>query len=571
MRRLPCLLLCCLALLAAPVPAPAQPTQGGQRFVSIAFHDVVDDARDLEGDAITTDHLIAFFEWLRADGWNPIRLDDLDAARAGHRPLPPKAILVSFDDGYLSLYTRVWPLIRAYRIPIVAALVGSWMAPLPGGTVRYGDLRLPREKFISWPQVREMARSELVEFASHSHDLHRGILANPQGSQMPAASTALYTPGLGYEDDTATRTRLRTDLQASRAQFERELGRAPRAIVWPFGRYSALAAEVAHELGFEFALTLDPRPASSAEPIQIARFLPDDNPTPAVLAAALRFDDPLPSARRWICLDPAHSWDADPARANERLGDAIERVRALGATAVVLDMLQSRADGSIAAWFPTPHLPLAGDWLSRLSWQLQTRAGVDVYLRLPSRAPAIGVSLAALADEAARMVPMAGLLIDEPGLLIVDDAQEPDAGAPWTLRLRRAAARPAEQGLATEAALAAFNAAARRRPGLRLALLDRRSEAPLLPSTLADLTLYVRAVDAPSTGPLLPPLARRRVGLWYEAAAAPEAATLTRAMRGFQQRGGTAFGWCPDDLPAGQPEPARVAPAFSASTFPLKP
>ena len=33
------------------------------------------------------------------------------------RPLPDKAILITFDDGYKSLYTRVFPLLKVYRYP----------------------------------------------------------------------------------------------------------------------------------------------------------------------------------------------------------------------------------------------------------------------------------------------------------------------------------------------------------------------------------------------------------------------------------------------------------------------
>ncbi|NBW63906.1 MAG: hypothetical protein EBR33_12480 [Synechococcaceae bacterium WB4_1_0192] len=47
-------------------------------------------------------------------------------AGLGKQPLPRKAVLLTFDDGYLSLYTRVFPLLLAYRIPAVAALVGEW-------------------------------------------------------------------------------------------------------------------------------------------------------------------------------------------------------------------------------------------------------------------------------------------------------------------------------------------------------------------------------------------------------------------------------------------------------------
>ena len=148
MRRFTCLLLVLVGVAAVP-DARSQPSS--QPFVSIAFHDVVDRPDQLETDAVTAAGLAQFFDWLKGTGWNAISLDDVAAAARGVRPLPDKPILISFDDGYESLYTRVFPLIKIYRYPIVAALVGNWMeGGRPDGTVLYGDRVVPSANFISW-------------------------------------------------------------------------------------------------------------------------------------------------------------------------------------------------------------------------------------------------------------------------------------------------------------------------------------------------------------------------------------------------------------------------------------
>src|SRR4051794_26823042 len=102
------LLLSFLLFIALGVPASAQPS--GQRFVSIAFHDVDDKPADLETESVTGRNLLQFFDWLKGTGWTPISLDDLSSAARGIRPLPEKPILITFDDAYQSLYTRVFPL-----------------------------------------------------------------------------------------------------------------------------------------------------------------------------------------------------------------------------------------------------------------------------------------------------------------------------------------------------------------------------------------------------------------------------------------------------------------------------
>src|SRR3954469_9601539 len=162
-------------LAVAATQVSAEPP--GQRFVSIAFHDVVDRPEDASADAVTSKMLVQFFDWLKRTGWTAVSLDDLSKAAQGGKPLPPQAILITFDDGYRSLYTRVYPLLKVYRYPVVSALVGTWMEARPDGTVLYGDQAVPRDRFISWEHAREMQQSGLVEFASHGYDLHHGVEA----------------------------------------------------------------------------------------------------------------------------------------------------------------------------------------------------------------------------------------------------------------------------------------------------------------------------------------------------------------------------------------------------------
>src|SRR5262249_15362391 len=50
---------------------------------------------------------------------DPISLDDWRAAINGKAPLPPRPVLVTFDDGYRSVLTIGAPILASYRIPAV--------------------------------------------------------------------------------------------------------------------------------------------------------------------------------------------------------------------------------------------------------------------------------------------------------------------------------------------------------------------------------------------------------------------------------------------------------------------
>ena len=379
-------------------------------FVAIALHDVVDSSKDLESDAITTDALVGFLEWIVATGIHPVTLDDVRAAGRGERALPERAVLLMFDDGYRSLYTRVFPLLFAYRVPALVALTGEWMDAPMDGTVRYGDADVPRRRFISWDEAREMAASGLVEFASHSYALHRNVRADPHGTQRPAAVARIHDATSGYETPARYRERLSADLARARESMRAQLGKAPRALAWPYGRDRADSVEIARAAGFEIAFTLDAGLADASTPMRLARYLPRGNPSLGTLVGTLRSTAAPPRAPSMVCVDPA-ALVGDDFEAS--LGRAIERLRELGATAVAIDPFARDAAGvAVAAWFPTTLLPVRADVLSRIAWQMHTRAGVDVYLQM-SRWPSSlqdDARLAAIVSDIADAAQIDGVL-----------------------------------------------------------------------------------------------------------------------------------------------------------------
>jgi len=159
-------------------------------FIVLNYHDIEDHpAEQYISDAVTlsSQQLARQFDWLAAHDYHVVSLDDIVQAHAGQKNLPDKAILLTFDDGYLSMYTRVFPLLKLYHYPAVIGLVTSWMETPADQSITYGDTHLERQKMLNWNQVREMAASGLVEIASHSHDLHHNLLGSPQGSRLPAA------------------------------------------------------------------------------------------------------------------------------------------------------------------------------------------------------------------------------------------------------------------------------------------------------------------------------------------------------------------------------------------------
>lgn len=367
-----------------PVAAAEQPWIGN-KLVAITWHDVSDENPDQRFIAVRTERLIQQLSWLRENGYVPVSVDAILAARRGGPPLPDRAVLLSFDDGYASFYTRVYPILKAYGWPAVFAPVGKWVSTPGGQKVSFGDAQVARDQFVTWDQVHEIAASGLIEIASHSHDLHRGIRANPQGNSEPAAAALAYdaTAG-GYESEAAYRARLHVDATTIADEIERATGKRPRLWVWPYGAYSGTAVSVIGKAGFEVTLTLDDGLATANAVSAMPRLLVANDPKLEDFASEI-VEREERQHLRVVHVDLDYVYDPDPAQVNRNLDVLVQRIADMGVNTVFLQAFADpEGDGLVRSlYFPNRWLPMRADLFNRVAWQLRNRAGVRVYAWMP--------------------------------------------------------------------------------------------------------------------------------------------------------------------------------------------
>lgn len=387
--------LLCGALPALAVPASGTTQSGkilsGKTLPILCYHDVRDDVvGDLDEDphAVSTRALVEQFDWLLAHGYTPISASRLLAAERGEATLPDRPILLTFDDGFASFHRRVLPLLRAYEFPAVLSVVGSWLEVPAGGTVEYGGEELPRERFLTWDQLREIADSPWVEIASHSYDLHRGVVGNRQGNTQPAANTRELEEGR-LETTQEMQLRVAADLRRSRELLEERLGRAPRWMAWPYGEGAGWAFDAAREAGFEASFLLGDETAVLDGSGRWQRILVADNPSLAQWV--------------WQIRRPA---EPEPIRA---LALSLADLRTAGGEAALSRLLDRAVELSVGAVYleADPRTDDPGH-ANRVAWQLRSRAKVHVWLRLPAATPS-----GELAEWASR-VPVRGWVLDGP-------------------------------------------------------------------------------------------------------------------------------------------------------------
>ncbi len=374
------ILLLALCLLAAPAAFAAATRE---KLTVLSYHEIADPKDALSPDyAVTPTMFVRQMDWLRNNGFHFVTVDDLLADETGRRPLPDKAVLISFDDGYRSMYDHAWPILKAWKIPAVVTVVGRWQDER--AEVDFDGRMIARNRLMGWNELREMADSGLVEVGSHSHDLHRGIPGNPQGSEQPAATTRRWLgEGKGYETEPAYRARVEADLAKSSADIRARIGRAPRVIAWPYGRYNRTLREAAVRRGMTVGLTLDDGANVAGTPLWgLRRILVDSTMGLWELNREIDIrnqnlsDNDRPQKAMHIDLD--YIYDADPAQLERNLGHLLDRIAFLGVNTVYLQAFADPdGDGAAdAVYFHNRHMPVRADLFDRVAWQIRTRTPV---------------------------------------------------------------------------------------------------------------------------------------------------------------------------------------------------
>ena len=182
--------------------------------------------------------------WLAAGGYHAVTLRAVYRYWRHARPLPPKPIVLSFDDGYREQFTIARPLLQRHHWPGVLDL-------------EYGHL--VREN-LTGAMVRAML-ADGWELASHT-------LTHPDLTQVSPA-------------------RLRREVARSRQMLERRFGVRVAFFCYPSGRVDARVVSAVRAAGYLGATTIRPGLARPHELFRLARIRVDSGDGPRRLAKKL--------------------------------------------------------------------------------------------------------------------------------------------------------------------------------------------------------------------------------------------------------------------------------------------
>jgi len=160
--------------------------------------------------------------YLKQQGYRSIKMDESFDQKG---PEDSKRILITFDDGYESVYSFAFPLLKRYGFCACIFLITGYVGRYNKWDVNWGK----KFRHIGWAQIREMME---YGFTFGSHTVNHPDL------------TRLEKRYLEYE------------LKSSKEELEDKLGREIRFLSFPFGKYNQMVERVSQEVGYQKAFTV---------------------------------------------------------------------------------------------------------------------------------------------------------------------------------------------------------------------------------------------------------------------------------------------------------------------------
>jgi len=165
----------------------------------------------------------AQMRYLYENGYSTISSAQLTGFLHHGEALPPNAVMITFDDGYLDNAVYAYPIMKEFGFTGIIFVITSFLADEPG------SLRAYPAQFM---YVADMERvSGVFEFGSHTHDMHRSVNGRPM------------LPNESVEN-------IRADLQQS---FAHDFMNINAGFAYPYGRHSANAVLALQQEGVPFA------------------------------------------------------------------------------------------------------------------------------------------------------------------------------------------------------------------------------------------------------------------------------------------------------------------------------
>ena len=153
-------------------------------FPILEYHQVTDEQLDpvFEVYNVPPAEFAAQLDYLQAEGYSTITLQDFMRVVHGKGEFPAKPIVLTFDDGYADNYKTMLPILEAHKMTAVVYVITN---------------ELGKKNYLTLDQLKDMQRRG-IEIGSHTSD-HLALTSldsNTQRRQIRESKTFLEWSGL---------------------------------------------------------------------------------------------------------------------------------------------------------------------------------------------------------------------------------------------------------------------------------------------------------------------------------------------------------------------------------------
>ncbi|MFA5089917.1 MAG: polysaccharide deacetylase family protein [Candidatus Omnitrophota bacterium] len=156
--------------------------------------------------------------FLKERRYNVLPLSELAGLIRDKKKIPPKAVAITFDDGYKDNYTFAFPILKKYSLPATISLIID---------------EIGRPDRLNWQEISQMSHSRLIEFASHC--------LGPE-------------PLVNLKSD----SQVEMQIYQSKKILEEKLGVKVLTLSYPEGKFNERIKQLARGAGYSFALATNP-------------------------------------------------------------------------------------------------------------------------------------------------------------------------------------------------------------------------------------------------------------------------------------------------------------------------
>ena len=169
--------------------------------------------------------------WLHTHHWQTMTMAEI----AECQTIPPKTVVLTFDDGYANNYIHAFPLLKRYNMKATIYIITerfhqNWATDKD---TKLSSDELNSEAMLTHEMIHEMIDSGLIEIGSHTkHHVNLPTLSSEQQEEEIAQSKVI---------------------------IEQQYGIICKSFAYPFGFFNTTSVSLVQKYGYTSAVTTVPK------------------------------------------------------------------------------------------------------------------------------------------------------------------------------------------------------------------------------------------------------------------------------------------------------------------------